>query len=757
MSFGNGGGSSGEVLDILLKLSGLQAFVAGTREASASIKGIGTAAEETSAKTSTMGSRMSGAAGLARTAMRNVGIAAGVFAVVSTKMAITFQQQMELVHTQAGATQQEVTNMSKAILDMSRSGMYAQGPVQLAQGLYHLESIGLRGKAALDALKIASQGAAVGNANLEDTTTALGSAWLTQIKGAGDLKNVMGILNATAGAGNIRMQQLVESLGTGVMGAAKLAGLNIRDVMGALATLTDEGYQGSSAMAQLATSFHFLTDPTQKAQKALRQIGLGTYDLSNTMRTKGLPAALQQLKTHLDRLQPAQREKTLGDILPGGRGRVLEVLMNQVDRYGMKIHQINKTSGDFAKDVAATHRTAAFQIHAAWSQIQADMIKVGNFLKPLAVDFARGLASVIHWIIGMAPALAKILPYLAPLVAGFVAYKFAVIGAAAANAIFAGAGTIIAFVQLAASVRSLEEAWLLLDVAMEMNPIFLIIGAVVALAAGFVVLYLKCSWFRHALKAIWDWMKSAAKDTVNFVIDRFHDFLRIARSVINWIGGHWKWLMLLMGPMGLVIDIIVTHFKFLKRITMDVLNFIGGKFKWVWNAVIHPVINWIAGAYQWVNKIFKSGQNTMVNALTWPFKWGWEHVIKPVFNWIVGAARWVAKEVEKAFKIVLGPLNTVGHFFGKVGGKAGSVLHSIGHFAGLEGLQGGGTIMSAGPALVGEQGPEILNLPRGATVSPFTSPAAVGGNYTFVIPVQIDGREVVRATGRYVDNRLARQ
>ncbi len=758
MSFSNGGGSSGEVLDILLKLSGLQAFVAGTREASASVRGIGTAAKETTAQSDIMGKRMTGAAGLASKAFRNVGLAAGVFAYFSTKMAINFQQQMELVHTQAGATQTEVTNMSKSILGMSASGMYAQGPVQLAQGLYHLESIGLRGTKALDALKIASQGAAVGNANLEDTSTALGAAWLTNIKGAGNLYNVMSTLNATAGAGNIRMQQLVESLGTGVLGAAKLAGLGMTDVMGALATLTDEGYQGSSAMAQLATSFHFLTDPTAKARKALSSIGLGTYELSNTMRTKGLPQALMELRTHLNRLAPAQREATLGDILPGGRGRVLEVLMNQVDRYGMKINQINKTSGNFAKGIAATHRTAAFQIHAAWAQIQADMVKIGTFLIPIGVAFAKGMSSVITWLVKIAPTLGKILPYLAPLVAGFIAYRGAVILAALANAIFAGFGTIRAFLSLAMSVRSLGEAWILLDIAMEANPIFLIIGAVVALAAGFVVLYLKCSWFRHAIQAIWTWMKGAAKDTVDFVIARFHDFLRIARSVINWIGNHWKLLLLIMmGPMGFVIDVIVTHFKWLKHIAGEVIDFVGGKFKWLYNNVIKPVANWMVGAFRWsinmLNKIF----STVGHILGSPFKWTWDHVIKPVFNWLVGAARWAAKEVAKAFNIALGPVKTVAHLVGKVTGFGGSIGKSVLGFAGIHGLQGGGTLTSSGVALVGEQGPELLSLPRGAQVTPFSSPAATGGNYTFVIPVQIDGREVVRATGKYVDNRLARQ
>jgi trimeric autotransporter adhesin len=326
-----------------------------------------------------------------------------------------------MIHTQAGATQGEVTRMSAAILAMAASGQYAQGPQQLAEGLYHLESIGLRGAKALNALHIAAQGAAVGNANLEDTTTALGSAWLVGIKGAGDLHNVMGILNATVGAGNMKMQDLVQSLGTGILPAAKLAGLGITDVMGALATLTDEGWQGSGAMAQLATAFHFLTDPTTKARKALASIGLTTFQLSNIMRTQGLQPALATLRAHLAQLSPAQQQATLGNILPAGRGRVLEVLMNQVDRYGRKLTQIQATSKNFAQDVAATHQTAAFKINAAWSQVQSSMIRLGHILEPLLATFAHDTAAVVMALVAVAPALGKILPFLVPLVAGFVA------------------------------------------------------------------------------------------------------------------------------------------------------------------------------------------------------------------------------------------------------------------------------------------------------------------------------------------------
>jgi TP901 family phage tail tape measure protein len=728
VSFGSDGA---DVLDVLLKLSNLQGFVAGTREAAAGVRSIGTAAEETSGKSQVASSKMSGVAGLAGKAFRTTAVAAGVFAYQSVKMANTFDAQMEMIHTQAGATQTEVGNMSKAILGMAGSGQYAQGPVKLAEGLYHLESIGLRSTHALDALKIAAQGAAVGNADLEDTTTALGSAWLVNIKGGGDLKQVMATLNATVGAGNMRMGDLVNSLGTGVLAAGKLAGLSLNDVMGALATLSDEGYRGSSAMAQLATSFHFLTDPTAKAKKALGELGLSQFQLSDTMRTRGLPATLALLKNRLAGFSPARQEAMLGDILPAGRGRVLEVLMNQVDRYGKKIHQIQNTSKNFGQDVAATHKTAAFQIHAAWSSIQSQMIHLGHLLQPVVIALAKGLAWMVKELVALVPWLAKLAPIIVPVVAAFVAYEVAIHGIIIAQAIWEGMSAAFAIASALVTGGTLEMtvAWVALSAALDINPIVLIGVALIAVGVALYMAYKHFKWFHQAVNAVVHAIVVAVKWLGNAIWD-----------VVKFIGQHWKWLLLLMGPFGWVVLALIAHWKWFKK-------------------EIAPIINWLVGAFHWALDAIKDAWKKVGPILAFPFKWVWKNVIKPVANWIVGAFQWVEKEVTKIWGKMMGPIKAVGHWLGGAAHTVGHVGSSIGHFFGL---QSGGTIASPGMALVGEHGPELLNLPRAASVIPLrtaglASPVGVGGNFEITVPVIIDGREIARATGRYVDNRLARQ
>ena len=78
--------------------------------------------------------------------MTTVGVGIGIAAGVAVKASMNFQQSMEQVRTQAGASQGEVNNMTKAIEGYVAAGKSASTPQELAQGLFFFESVGLRGR-----------------------------------------------------------------------------------------------------------------------------------------------------------------------------------------------------------------------------------------------------------------------------------------------------------------------------------------------------------------------------------------------------------------------------------------------------------------------------------------------------------------------------------------------------------------------------------------------------------------------------------
>lgn len=99
-----------------------------------------------------------------------------------------------------------------------------------------------------------------------------------------------------------------------------------------------------------------------------------------------------------------------------------------------------------------------------------------------------------------------------------------------------------------------------LDVAMEANPIGLVVAAIALLAVGITLLVIKCKPFREFWIHLWD------------------DAKKIISVAVDWIKDHWKLLpAILLGPIGIAVTLVITHFTQIKngvsRIIGDVISF----------------------------------------------------------------------------------------------------------------------------------------------------------------------------------------
>lgn len=355
-------------------------------KASAEVSSFGTRLQTAGKKMQSVGSTMT----------RNLTLPIVAAGVVSAKFAIDFQKQMEMIHTQAGASTAEVTKMSAAVLKLAQ--ITPQGPIELSKALFHIESVGYRGAKALNVLHTAALGAAVGNSNLEDTASALSAVMITNIKGTQNYGHAMGVLNATVGAGNMRMSDLVEALKSGIVPTAKVAGLSLQGLTAALAMLTDEGVPAGIAANRLRTALLMITNPSAKAQAALKSIGLSSLDLGHQLqKPDGLFAALTMLKAKMAGItDPTKRLALIGDMFGGSRSAgTIAMLLNNLGRVQMKYQQIGATASHFNKDVLATQQTAAYKLNVAWSNLQATMIQIGATAVPIFVRIAQAVSKLV--------------------------------------------------------------------------------------------------------------------------------------------------------------------------------------------------------------------------------------------------------------------------------------------------------------------------------------------------------------------------
>lgn len=301
-----------------------------------------------------------------------------LYALSSTvKSAVQFQQAMTLIQTQAGGTAQEVQKMTKSVLSLAPS--VGTSPDQLAKGLYHIESSGIRGAKAMETLKIAAQGAKLGNADLEAVVNGLVGAEISGIKGTKDLAATMGSLDAIVGSGNLRMEDLAHALSSGVIPVARVFGLSLNDVGAALSTLTVHGIPAVMAANRLRTAFTFLAAGTPAAEKALSAIQLTTHKVGDTMRKEGLVPALQLISDHLKRsgLDATEQAQVISRAFGGARGgSTVIILLKYLDQVQKHLDQINLASHTFGQKWEAETKTAKF----ATDKLKASVSTLGDFI-----------------------------------------------------------------------------------------------------------------------------------------------------------------------------------------------------------------------------------------------------------------------------------------------------------------------------------------------------------------------------------------
>jgi hypothetical protein len=252
----------------------------------------------------------------------------------------------------------------------------------------------------------------------------------------------------------------------------------------------------------------------------------------------------------------------------------------------------------------------------------------------------------------------------AGLTAGFIAYRTAVLLGVLATAAVAG------------PARAAAAATMLFNLALEANPIVLIVTGLAALGAAFVIAYKKVGWFRHGVQAVWGWIK-----------------------------GHWPLLLsILTGPIGTAVIYIVRHWDQIKAAATGVWHWVRDRF------------NDLVGFFTGMPGRIAQAASGMWDGITDAFKAAVKWIVDKI-NWIVDKLQWAARKAAD-----------VGGFLvpgGSTGLFSDNGLLGIG---GIPGLASGGQVRGNGAFITGESGPELNTIEGGRVrVQPLSGGEAGGG------------------------------
>lgn len=244
----------------------------------------------------------------------------------------------------------------------------------------------------------------------------------------------------------------------------------------------------------------------------------------------------------------------------------------------------------------------------------------------------------------------------------------ALMGASAAMEIFrvANVGAKIATIASAAATGIATAAQWAWNVALDANPIGIVIIAITALVAGLV-------WFFTQTKLgkeVWHNVTQFIGQAVTWL------WTSVLKPTFGFIGAIFTWLY--QNIILPYVNLIVLEFKVLGAIAL-----------WLYQNAVAPAANWIVGAVHTIGSVI----GTVFGAIG--------SVIRGAFDGVVGFVRGIFNGIIDAVNGVIGGINTIGSAASAVG-LGGFHLSTLHHLA------LGGIVTKPTYAQLGESGPEAV-------------------------------------------------
>lgn len=396
-----------------------------------------------------------------RNLTRNITLPIAGLGVAATKLAIDFDESMTKIQTLVGISANTVEDFKGKVLALS--GQTAQAPAALADALFTVTSAGLRGAEALEVLKMAAKGSAVGMGDTKEiarSVTAVMQAYGPEVMSAAQ---AMDVLTATVREGNLEASELAPVLGR-VVGLASQMGISFDEVGASIATFTRLGVDSAEAVTGLRGFLSGIIKPTKEGRDALAKMGLTFADLRNEIAQNGLAKTMFQLVQAFD-----GNIEALSAVIPNVRalGAVMGTAGAQGEQYLKIQDSIANSTGILNQAFEDTTKSGAFKLKEAFASLKQVGTDIGSIVLPVVADLAKNVKSLFERFAQLSQNTKENI------------VKFAAMAAAIGPVIYAVGTLITSFGGLLKTLRTLS-------LFIAANPWFALAGAVGAVVAALV-------------------------------------------------------------------------------------------------------------------------------------------------------------------------------------------------------------------------------------------------------------------------------
>lgn len=419
--------------------------------------------------------------------------------------------------------------------------------------------------------------------------------------------------------------------------------------------------------------------------------------LSSALRGEADPAEKYGLSLKQADINARLAEKGLS----GLEGEALKAAKTQAI-LELATEQAGGAVGQFGREAD----TVAGQQQRANAQFENAASAIGTHLMPIVAEVASKFADLAKWVSQNSTLVTIIIGVVGGLAVGILALSAAMKAVAVVQAAWAAGTKAMTAIQAAwaAVTKGVTAGQWLLNAAMTANPIGLIIAAVVALVAAFVLLWNNCEGFRSFFIGMWKAIQTAIGAVATW-------FSAVWTAIVNWFRSVWtavsNWFKLQWTAIKLAVQIVVNWFR-------SAWQAIANWFKGIWSTMrlaVQLVVNWFRSAWANIATFFRNlvmawqvvfqavfaGIRAVVERVASFFRSIWQNAVnavkavittlRSVFTSVFNAILAPIRAVQRAFDAVVGAIRNVISWLGRI--KIPDILGSIG------GMFGAGASASA--------------------------------------------------------------
>lgn len=603
------------------------------------------------------------------------------------------------------------------------------GATEAAEAFEFLALAGLDAEQSIAALPQVAAFAQAGNFDLAratdlatDAQAALGMTSKDAGKNLESLTRVTDVLTRAATLANANTEQFSESLTEKAGTALRNLKKDVEEGAAVLAVFADQGVKGSAAGTTLNATLEGLSRQAIKNKDYFQALNIEVFDGNGQM--KNLADITADMEKALDGMSTEEQRATLMKL--GFNRQALngiQMLMGNSDAIREYEREL-RIAGGTTQDIAEKQMDNLWdQLALIKDQLIDVAIELGQHIVPILKDSVLPMfEKFVEWVGKLAKWFGDLDPRWQEIILTALAFLAAVgpLLIIVGKIVFAVGQLIPIFSKVGALVKLVGGIFS----GVALGPIALIIAAIAAFAA---IVFLVIKYWeplkeffvrlwegiKKVFSAVWEWIKDLflKYHPIGLVISHWEEikefFINLWDRVKEIFGAAWEFLkdlFLRYHPIGLVIS----HWEGIKDFFVGLWDKVKTIFKNAVTAVIDRV-KYLRDKFVGYFEKIRDKVSGIWDKVTGGIKGAVNNIIGHVENMV----NWSVRQINR----FIGGINRVVDVINKIPGVNLGHIGLLGEVS-IPRLAKGGDIMRGGWAMVGEEGPEMLHLPQGASVRP---------------------------------------